>query len=94
MLGGIGEERRFARGVEVVRADDVQVDDGAQIRLLAPVERLPKQLEGLGLALSLLVPELDLIQRDADVIEAEGADALDVGLAEPGAPLGSAPFRL
>ena len=93
LLGRLGEERVEVH-VEVVRANDVQIDDCAQLGSLAPAERLLEQLEGLGLAPHLLVPELYFVDRETDVVEPRGGDAFDIGLGEPGAPFGTPPLRL
>ena len=60
----------FERRIEIVRADDVQVDNGAQMVLLCPADGVVHQLPGFGQFAALLVPELHLVDGQAHKVEA------------------------
>ena len=53
-----------------MRTDDVQIHDGAQIVLAAPVEGILQQIPGLRQLVALLIPELYLIDGDTYEVEA------------------------
>ena len=78
--------QRLRALVEVVRAQDVEVDDHPEPVRCAPVERRVEQRESLGLRLAGLVPELLLVDRQAQVVEAELRHELHVLGGEPALP--------
>ena len=81
LCGGVGEEG-FLVGVEVVRAQYVQVDHGAQPELVTPVERIFQQTESLGIGVEFLVEHLLLVDGDTDVVESHIGDGLHVVVCE------------
>ena len=61
----------FIDGIEIVGTDDVQIHDGTQIMLAAPVEGILQQVPGLRQFVSLLIPELHLVDGDTHEVEAQ-----------------------
>ncbi len=75
---GVGSAASFVHGVEVVGADDVEVDDGTQMVLASPVEGVGEQRPSLGQLVTLFVPELYFIDGDAHEVEAQPLEPLEV----------------
>ena len=67
----IGSLTALVDGIEVVGADDMQIDDGAQMVLASPVQRIGQQFPGLRQFVALLIPELHLVDGDAHEVKSQ-----------------------
>ena len=65
-------------GIEIVRTDDVQVNDSAQVMLLCPIDGIEHQLPRLRKLVAFLIPELYLINWQTYEIEAQRVEACKV----------------
>ena len=68
---GIGITASFVDGIEIVGADDMQVDDGTQVMLLGPIDSIGHQFPSLGQFVALFVPELYFVNWQAHKVKAE-----------------------
>ena len=78
----------------MVRAQNVQVDDGAKIVLGAPVQRVIQQLKRLKFFVSLFIPHLLLIDWNSQMVESKPGEELDVLFREPGEAIRAAAVAL
>ena len=94
-LGGrrLGEQRLGAF-VEMMRAQDVQVDHRVQPGFERPVQTLLEQIPCLLVRSALVVPELLLVDGEAQVVEAERGEPRDVLTGESPAPFVAARVAL
>ena len=61
----------LVNSIEIVRTDDMQVDDGTQVMLLSPIDSVYHQLPSLRQLVALFIPELYLVNRQAYEVEAQ-----------------------
>ena len=76
-------EQRLGAFVEVVRAQDVEVDHGVEPGGERPVETLLEEVPRLFVRRAAFVPELLLVDGKAQMIETERGEAVDVLAGEP-----------
>ena len=76
----IGAVIALVHGIEIVRTDDVQVNDGTQMVLLSHIDGVGHQLPGLRQLVALLIPELHLVNRQTYEVEAQLLQTLEVVL--------------
>jgi len=96
-LAGVGEEQRLLLIEEVMRAQQVQINDDLQSRLLAPVQCGIEQIKRLSLPVTNLVPHLLLVDGQPNMIElppTQLGDAVYICLCEKRAPLSAAALAL
>ena len=61
----------LVHGIEIVRTDDVQVDDGTQMVLITLVKCEGQQVPCLGQFVALFIPELHLVNGNAHKVETQ-----------------------
>ena len=91
---GVGAGTALIYGIEIMRADDVEIDDGTQMILGSQMEGIGQQLPCLGELVAFLIPELHLVDGDTHEIEAKLLQALEVILLDVQAALLTPLLRL
>jgi len=77
-----------------MRTDDVEIHDHPQFVGQGRVDSHMEQLEGLLFPVAGRIPELDLIDGDADMVESDGGDFDEIGLGDVGQPFFPPGFTL
>ena len=75
---GVGSSATFVHGIEIVRTDDVQVNNGTQLVFASPLQGIGQQRPGLRQFVSLLVPELHFVNGNTHKVETKVMESLKV----------------